>query len=149
MNTKDMLKMNNNLLVLGIIAVILAGCTNSGNESNNNKINMEKVQYKNMTVDELNAQLKSKDFALIDVHIPEQKHINGTDAFIPYDGIENQLDKLPKEKDAKIVLYCRTGRMSQIAAEKLASKGYTNVYNVVGGIVEWTRKGYGQKEDYQ
>ena len=32
--------------------------------------------------------------------------------------------------------------MSQIAAEKLAERGYTNVYNVVGGIVEWVKKGY-------
>ena len=95
-----------------------------------------------MTVDELNEQLKNKNFVLVDVHIPEQKHIDGTDAFIPYDEVENQLDKLPSDKNAKIVLYCRTGRMSEIAAEKLAEKGYTNVYNVVGGIVEWMKKGY-------
>lgn len=92
-----------------------------------------------MTVDELNQQLKNKDFTLIDVHIPEQEHLNGTDTFIPYDDIENQLDKLPSDKNSKIVLYCRTGRMSQIAAEKLAEKGYTNVYNIIGGIVEWAK----------
>lgn len=95
-----------------------------------------------MTVDELNQQLKNKDFVLVDVHIPEQNHINGTNDFIPYDEIENQLDKLPQDKDAKIVLYCRTGRMSEIAAQKLAEKGYTNVYNVVGGMVEWVKRGY-------
>lgn len=117
-----------------ISLILVAGCKGYSFNSN--------PKYKNMTVDDLNQQLKNKDFALIDVHIPEQKHINGTDAFIPYDDIENQLGKLPSEKDSKIVLYCRTGRMSQIAAEKLAEKGYTNVYNVVGGIVEWVKKGY-------
>lgn len=122
-----------------LIFIFFISCT-AQNELDN-KVALQS-KYKNITVDELNQQLKNKDFALIDVHIPEQKHINGTDAFIPYDDIENKLDKLPSDKNAKIVLYCRTGRMSEIAAEKLAEKGYTNVYNVVGGKVEWIKKGY-------
>lgn len=122
-----------------MVFVFLISCTTQNQLDN--RVALES-KYKNMTVDELNEQLKNKDFVLIDTHIPEQKHINGTNVFIPYDDIENQLDKLPKDKDAKIVLYCRTGRMSEIAAQKLAERGYTNVYNVVGGIVEWVRKGY-------
>ena len=129
-------------IIFIIMSLIALGCTAKVENSNKDRIALQNSNYKNMTVDELNQQLKNKDFALVDVHIPEQKHINGTDAFIPYDDIENQLDKLPKDKDAKIVLYCRTGRMSEIAAEKLAERGYTNVYNVVGGIVEWVKKGY-------
>ena len=122
--------------------LLLASCTNNTTKFLVGASTAKSFNYKNMTTDELNEQLKSKDFVLIDVHIPEQEHIKGTDAFIQYDKIENQLEKLPSEKDAKIVLYCRTGRMSQIAAEKLAEKGYTNVYNVVGGKVEWDKKGY-------
>lgn len=131
--------MKNKILFLVLIAFFLIGCTNTELQG---KGTSDLVTYKNMTTDELNEQLKSKDFTLIDVHIPEQKHINGTDAFIPYDDIENQLDKLPQDKDAKIVLYCRTGRMSEIAAQKLTERGYKNVYNVVGGIMEWVKKGY-------
>ena len=128
-----------NLIVLGVVLVFLLGCANTTHES---KSITKLDSYKNMTTDKLNGQLKNKDFTLIDVHIPEQEHIKGTDAFIPYDKIENQLDKLPSDKNSKIVLYCRTGRMSEIAAEELAEKGYTNVYNVVGGKVEWDKKGY-------
>ncbi len=131
------------IIIFIMLSLIVLGCTAKVENLNKNKNALQNNNYKNMTVNELNKQLKSKDFTLVDVHIPEQKHINGTDAFIPYDDIENQLDKLPKDKDSKIVLYCRTGRMSQIAAEKLAERGYTNVYNVVGGIVEWANKGYG------
>ena len=132
-------------IIFIIMSLIALGCTAKVENLNKDRIALQNSNYKNITVDELNQQLKNKDFALVDVHIPEQKHINGTDAFIPYDDIENQLDKLPQGKEAKIVLYCRTGRMSQIAAEKLAERGYTNVYNVVGGIVEWVKKGYDQK----
>lgn len=130
-----------NLMLLGIFLIFLIGCANTQLEGKKTT-ELTKSAYKNMTTDELNEQLKNKDFALIDVHIPEQEHIKGTNAFIPYDEIENQLEKLPSEKDAKIVLYCRTGRMSEIAAEKLAEKGYTNVHNVAGGKVEWDKKGY-------
>jgi rhodanese-related sulfurtransferase len=52
--------------------------------------------------------LDKKDFFLVDTHIPEQEHIEQTDAFIPYNEIENYLEKLPKDKDSKIVLYCRS-----------------------------------------
>ena len=132
-------------IIFIIMSLIALGCTAKVENLNKDRIALQNSNYKNITVDELNQQLKNKDFVLVDVHMPEQKHINGTDAFIPYDDIENQLDKLPQGKEAKIVLYCRTGRMSQIAAEKLAERGYTNVYNVVGGIVEWVKKGYDQK----
>ncbi len=127
---------------LTVFSLIFFGCAANEQDAIKADSVFENATYKNMTVDELNQQLKNKDFVLVDVHIPEQNHINGTDAFIPYDEIENQLDKLPQDKDAKIVLYCRTGRMSEIAAQKLAEKGYSNVYNVVGGMVEWVKRGY-------
>ncbi len=130
---------NNKNLILVLIVIFLIGCKNTAVE---NKGTASLGSYKNMTTDELDIQLKNKDFALVDVHIPEQLHIKGTDVFIPYDEIENQLDKLPSDKNSKIVLYCRTGRMSQIAAQKLADKGYTNIYNVLGGKVDWDKKGY-------
>ncbi len=92
--------------------------------------------------DELKAMLDRKDFAFINVHIPYEGEIANTDAFIPYDQIEKNLDKLPKDKNAKIVLYCRSGRMSAIAGETLVKLGYTNVFNHTGGMVDWQAKNY-------
>jgi rhodanese-related sulfurtransferase len=86
--------------------------------------------------------LKSKDFVFINVHIPFAGDIAQTDLSIPYDEIEQNLSQFPTDKNAKIVLYCRSGRMSQIAAEKLASLGYTNIWNLDGGMVEWEQAGY-------
>ena len=41
-----------------------------------------------------------------------------------------------------IVLYFRSRRMSEIAAEKLFSLGYTNIWNLKGGMLEWEQAGY-------
>jgi len=83
---------------------------------------------------ELKAMLKNKDFFLLDVHIPEQKHIPGTDAFIDYRKLKENANKLPINKKDKIVVYCRSGSMSTSASTDLINMGYTNVYNLAGGI---------------
>ena len=89
--------------------------------------------YYNIRPDELDSMLTNKDFTFIDVHTPEQEHIPGTDLVIPYDQLGEHVRQLPKSRTAKIVLYCRSGHMSEIAAKELAQRGYANVYNVLGG----------------
>ena len=98
--------------------------------------------YKNVSVNELAPMLKNKDFVFINVHIPFAGNIADTDLSIPYDEIERNLSQLPTDKNTKIVLYCRSGRMSEIAAEKLVSLGYTDIWNLKGGMVEWEQAGY-------
>lgn len=100
--------------------------------------------YTNVTAEELHAMLQNKDFVFINVHIPYEGNIAGTDLSIPYNEITapDNLAKLPADKDAKVVLYCRSGRMSAIAAEALVSLGYTNVWNLAGGMVAWEKAGY-------
>lgn len=100
--------------------------------------------YTRVTPDELNTMLKNKDFTFINVHIPFEGNIEDTDLSIPYDQITetSYLAQLPTDKNAKIVLYCRSGRMSQIATEALVKLGYTNVLDLAGGMVELEQAGY-------
>lgn len=51
--------------------------------------------------------------------------------------LKETLAKLPKDKDAKIVVYCSLGIRSETVAHKLIQAGYTNVYNLYGGIFKW------------
>lgn len=104
--------------------------------------NTSPQKYTDITSDELYAMLKNKDFYFVNVHTPYAGEIEKTDAFIPYDQIDKNFDKLPKDKNAKIVLYCRSGRMSAIAAQRLVELGYTNVYNQILGMHDWQSKGY-------
>ncbi|OGC13512.1 hypothetical protein A3D23_03555 [candidate division WOR-1 bacterium RIFCSPHIGHO2_02_FULL_53_26] len=99
--------------------------------------------YKNISVSGLHKLLQNnEDVFILDTHIPEQQHIKGTDAFIPYNEIDRNIDRFPKDKQAKIIVYCRTGRMSEAAAKKLVELGYTNVNNLSGGTVEWQKTGH-------
>ena len=128
------------IILLLLVSVVLASCQSKPVSGETVEVNGG--SYQNITPDELTAMLKSKDFVFINVHIPFAGNIENTDLSIPYDQIEQNLSQLPDDKNAKIVLYCRSGRMSEIAAEKLVSLGYTNIWNLDGGMVEWERAGF-------
>jgi len=130
--------------VLALLAVILLAACQSQTAVTGEVVAVEGGSYKNISAENLNSMLKDKDFVLVNVHIPYAGDIPNTDRSIPYDQIteSSYLAQLPADKNAKIVLYCRSGRMSQIASEELVALGYTNIWNFKNGMVEWEQAGF-------
>jgi rhodanese-related sulfurtransferase len=143
---------------LGFMALVslsliltLAACAGTGTKTTptrtrpglqTQKVPVDGGSYTDVNVAGLAQMLERKDFTLINVHVPYDGELPSTDLFIPYDQIEANLSKLPADKAAKIVLYCRTGGMSAIAARTLVRLGYTDVWNLDGGMVAWHDAGY-------
>jgi rhodanese-related sulfurtransferase len=134
-----------NLLNLSLLFILVLSACQSTSPSNPNSgsvVSVDGGSYLNITPSELNSMLADKDFVFVNVHIPFAGNIAKTDLSIPYDQIEQNVTQLPADKNAKIVLYCRSGRMSAIAAEALVKLGYTNLWNLDGGMVDWEQAGY-------
>ncbi|GEM_PF-355336 len=97
--------------------------------------------FMDISVDTLAQALEAKEFTLVNVHIPYEGELPQTDLFIPFNQILANLDKLP-DKDAPILVYCRSGAMSTVAAQALVQAGYTQVYELDGGFNAWKAAGY-------
>ena len=137
-------------ILLALIPLALAACGGAAVAPTTGEVDLdEQTQtvpvdggaYTDVSVEGLAAMLEDKDFPLINVHIPYEGEIEGTDEFVPFNEIESNLDKFPTDKDAQIVVYCRSGSMSAQAAQKLVELGYTDVWNVDGGMIAWENSG--------
>ena len=124
-----------------LIALLGSGFSYLGTASATVAAAAASVDFQTISSQDLVQMLPHKDFVLVNVHIPYEGEIAKTDVFIPFDQIAANLDKLPSDKTAHIVLYCRSGRMSEIAATTLANLGYTHVDHLVGGMIGWEAAG--------
>ena len=95
--------------------------------------------YKTITPEEAQQMLQDQpDAILLDVRTQEEydtQHIEGATLLTDSDIASRAADVLP-DKDAVILVYCRSGRRSAASSQQLAELGYTNVYDF-GGIIDW------------
>jgi rhodanese-related sulfurtransferase len=133
------------LISLLMVTILLAACGGSSSsepvEVVGKKVSVNGGEFINITVPELQTMLTEKDFTFINVHIPFAGDIPDTDLSIPFDQLEEYLDQLPSDKDAKLVIYCRSGNHSGIAAKGLVELGFTNVWNLEDGFNAWAAAG--------
>lgn len=125
------------VLVIGALVVSYSSPSEKDNIETENTQNTTIESYQDVTAEEFISIIETSDPFVIDTHIPEQEHIAGTDVFIPYTDIEVNIADLPTNKDAEILVYCRSGNMSQTASQTLVDLGYTNVKNLVGGKIAY------------
>ena len=99
----------------------------------------EKAMYEQITSDEAKEIIDSgEEHIILDAREQDEYdagHIPGA-ILIPYTEIENKAEDMLPDKDAQILVYCRSGRRSKIASESLVKLGYTNIKEF-GGITDW------------
>lgn len=95
---------------------------------------------KEISVQDLKQKLDSgEDFQLVDVREDfeyEMSNLGGT--LIPLGGILIETEKIAKDKP--VVVMCRSGKRSAVAIMQLESQGFTNLYNLQGGITAWAQE---------
>ena len=103
------------------------------------KENEQGAVYVNITAEEAKQIMDSEeDYIILDVREQDEYdagHIPGA-ILIPYTQIAEKAEEVLTDKDQLILVYCRSGRRSKIAAEALAELGYTNIKEF-GGIIDW------------
>lgn len=120
-------------LVCIVLALLLL--TACGQE----KENKQEATYMNITAKQAKEIMDNRqDYIILDTRTQEeyeQGHIPGA-ILIPHDQIKDLAEGLLPDKDQLILVYCRSGRRSKLAAQDLLSLGYTNIKEF-GGIIDW------------
>ena len=101
--------------------------------------NDREVVYMNITAEEAKRIMDSEeDYIILDTRTEaeyDEGHIPGA-IVIPHDEIADRAEEELPDKDRSILVYCRSGRRSKLAAEALVELGYTNIKEF-GGIIDW------------
>ena len=130
------------LSIMVAAAFVVVACTPSAVVGEPEKVAVNGSYYWDISSEQLNDMLQSKDFLMVNTHTPYYAELAETDLFIPAANVEESISLFPQDKEAKIVVYCQAGMHSAIAARKLVELGYTNVWNLKVGMVEWEDEGY-------
>lgn len=96
--------------------------------------------YININAEEMSSMLSDTEYVIIDVRTPEEwntGYITGTEKFMDINegNFEDQIQSLDKSK--KYIVYCRSGNRSSKACSIMSRNGFTNLYNLSGGINKW------------
>ena len=119
------------LLPILLSSLMFSGCAGTSNHQTNT--------YRSITMDEAVAMMEQEtDYIILDVRRPDEfaaGHIPNA-INVPNETIDTaEIPELP-DKDQLIMVYCRSGRRSKAAAEKLVKLGYTNIVEF-GGFLDW------------
>jgi rhodanese-related sulfurtransferase len=131
----------NLIFILTVFSVIHSGFSQESLSELLKKHNTKNVPY--ISAEEL-AMPKTQAI-ILDAREPKEYHVSHIKGAIPvgYNKFNLQLTTSQlNNKQQLIVVYCSLGIRSEKIAEKFKKAGYTNVYNLYGGIFEWKNKGF-------
>lgn len=131
-------------------AVLTGGCAaDSGTEAGRSSTAASRL----LDVEAFADELERGDRWVLNVHVPDDGSLPGTDRAVAFDQLPARRDELP-EAGTALAVYCRTGSMSAQAVPVLATLGYDDVVELRGGMVAWQEAGRsllapGSVEGYQ
>ena len=119
--------------IIGMLVMLLfAGCSQA-------KGNPQEASFVNITAEKAKQLMDTEEnYIILDVRTQEeydQGHIPGA-ILIPDNRIDADAEKVLTDKNQLILVYCRSGRRSKLAADRLVQLGYTNIKEF-GGILDW------------
>ena len=130
------MKILKKIIAISILFVLLfAGIGCIGSEDT--QTSETKSKFTDISVEQAKQMIDNNEVFLLDVRTQEEfddGYIEGA-ILIPDYELASRLSEVPE--DAKILVYCRTGRRSVTASNILVDAGYTDVYNMLGGINDW------------
>ena len=116
--------------ILMILTLTISACSSSENKT---------AEYKKISPEKVKQMIDSKqEMIILDVRTQEEfleSRINNA-ILIPDYEIKEKAEKILTDKNATIIVYCRSGRRSKTAAKELLNMGYTEVHDM-GGIIDW------------
>lgn len=126
-------------LLVFVFILSLSGCRSDNVQGTITTSANVMTGYKQISQDEAKAMMSIDDgHIIVDVRRQDEYdagHIPGA-ILIPNESIDKERPKELPDLDQIILVYCRSGRRSKEASEKLAKMGYTNIYEF-GGIITW------------
>ena len=133
------------VLVFAVSVSVAFSCNSSSSMSQADSVELQEgIIAKNVSAAEFKDLIADRaDAILLDVRTPDevaQGVIRNAANIDFYDGsFIAALDKLDKSKP--VLIYCRSGRRSGVAMSKMSELGFTEIYNLQGGIIEWSNAG--------
>ena len=120
------------LILFLMTAILLTACGQANPNS-------QEAVYMNITAQEAKQIMDSEEgYIILDTRTQaeyDEGHIPGA-IVIPHDEINEKAEQMLPDKDQLILVYCRSGRHSKLAAQSLVELGYTNIKEF-GGIIDW------------
>ena len=119
------------LILFLLTAMLLVGCAQTNQT--------QEAVYMNITAEEAKQIMDSEEgYIILDTRTQaeyDEGHIPGA-IVISHDEITEKAEEVLTDKNQLILVYCRSGRRSKLAAEALVKLGYTNIKEF-GGIIDW------------
>lgn len=136
---KGIIKMKLNIILKSLFAFILIALfAFSFVACKKNKSNAKSKYEKISSAEAKEIMDNQTGYVILDVRTPfeyEEEHIEGA-VLIPDNEISQKAEQVLTDKDQLILVYCRSGRRSKLAADELVKLGYTNIKDF-GGIIDW------------